>query len=1394
MTTLEYHRPVRNYPAQLTSATLAISAPPPLPPKASGVVWQLLVPLIGALGSVAFIFYTKISPVTILATAALLVASVGGGVLMRVQQGRAQKQRVRASRAHYVEYVADMRRRLERAARTQRQIAETLYPAPQTLTRAFTQGPRPERLWERQWGDADFLEARVGTGYVPLYETITPPTHAATALDVDTEMEEAAHSLQSDFQTLPDMPVTIPLRRSGSVAVCGDAEMRCAFVRSLLIGLAFNHAPNDLRILLYAPSVAMPRWRWIKWLPHTRMLRHTESDIQSGPLQLCMVAEDVQAFEKLLNSQVTPEFERRVKAQEDRRSGQSSAEVPPHFLILVDEYTPQSEVARLSILTRMLRQVTADANAANAADVPGVGITVLTLSDNRDAAPASLYGRFEMLGSGIMRYVEARMGGRRIDAIQPDCSTVEACEDIARMLTPIALTSTGMEVDLSREVRLLPLLDVQSADEIVTQHLWAPREPKDMMCVPVGIYEDGTPVFLNLREGSEGGMGPHGMLIGEPGMGKSEFLRTLVLGLAATHSPDEVNFILVDYKGENTFADLAKLPHTVGLVTRVQQDVSDDLVGRLHQELRGEQHRRAAVLGSAGVDKISQYHDVRREQPDLPALPYLVIIIDEYAALLQNHQDLKLFFTELGMQGRSLGMNMLLASQSPSGGNLQALETYLRYHICVRTANPEDSNAVLGVPDAYYLPIFVPGLAYLKVGDEVYRKFRSARTSHVYSRPTQSTSDGYAIRVFNHIGALVPIRAGARTTQQNHATPTDAPKQRPPTELTVATQHLSAAAKQLKWPEPHQVWIPPLPRMVTLRELCEEEQIELLGHAGWPDQAARVLSRVPIGKVDQVRDQRQIPFLYDFTGQSGHLVILGAPKAGGSTLLKTILCALMLTVTPQDAQFYVIDAGGGQLDAFAPAPHVGAVCGAGEAEIVRRMLSQARGIIRRREERFRRDRIGGMGAFRDMRASMPPDGDDAGADIFLVIDNINALRAEAQAAGYDGELLSDLAVLASTGLSFGVHLILTAQSDLPAAIANNVLGRIELHLSDARLSALGKMENGLLAASQVTDNVPGRGVVAGPQLFQAALPVHGNEAIAIESLPQDRPQDLDHLIMRAVTAVVDRAVERWSGVRAAPVRLLPALVKEEELLAGAAKPQRGFVLGLDEATLRPLTLDLTAAGPHFVIYGDTQHGKTSLLRLLIAQLEHIYTPDEARFVLIDARRGLIDATDSPYLLRSGAQFGYACTKEMVEDSIGLLKQYLDPRKPLSGRLSLEELRIRKSWSGPRIFLFYDDFEPAGMLGSAPLTPLSELLQQGSDIGFHLVVARPFVDTNRGVDQVFDRVKAGGNPLLVLGSDTIGLVPGGGARTRNPLPAGRGFLVRQREPLTLLQLGYRPPAT
>ncbi|MGH8938541.1 MAG: type VII secretion protein EccCa, partial [Actinomycetes bacterium] len=358
-----------------------------------------------------------------------------------------------------------------------------------------------------------------------------------------------------------------------------------------------------------------------------------------------------------------------------------------------------------------------------------VGVTVIDLSEATGNLAARRGLRLVIDGDTV-----GARSGTTIEVFgSPDSMSVAECEALARRLSPYrigAQEGPGDEEPLLAGAGLLELLGLPEAMTFDVQQAWRPRPLRDKLRVPFGVGEYGQPVELDIKEAAQEGMGPHGLCIGATGSGKSEFLRTLVLGLIATHSSATLNFVLVDFKGGATFLGLGDAPHVSAVITNLADDLTQ--VDRMRDAIAGEMNRRQELLRSAGnFANVKDYERARENGADLDPLPALFIVVDEFSEMLAQKPDFIDLFVAIGRLGRSLQMHLLLASQRLEEGKLRGLDSHLSYRIGLKTFSAGESRAVLGVPDAYELPP-VPGSGYLKFDTSSMMRFKASYVSGPY--------------------------------------------------------------------------------------------------------------------------------------------------------------------------------------------------------------------------------------------------------------------------------------------------------------------------------------------------------------------------------------------------------------------------------------------------------------------------------------------------------------------------------------------------------------------------------------------------------------------------------------------------------------------------------------
>ncbi len=937
----------------------------------------------------------------------------------------------------------------------------------------------------------------------------------------------------------------------------------------------------------------------------------------------------------------------------------------------------------------------------------------------------------------------------------PDTLSPEAAEALARQLAPLRMGGGDDDEPLLANWDFTELLGLGDAAAVDVARTWRPRTPAERLRVPIGVGEDGSPVMLDLKEAAQDGMGPHGLCVGATGSGKSELLRTLVLGLAVTHSSETLNFVLADFKGGATFAGMSSLPHVAAVITNLADDLT--LVDRMRDSITGELQRRQELLRSAGnYANMHDYEKARAAGAALEPLASLVLVIDEFSELLTAKPDFIDMFIQIGRIGRSLGVHLLLASQRLEEGRLRGLETYLSYRIGLRTFSAAESRTALGVPDAYHLPT-VPGSGYLKFGTDEMTRFKAAYVSGAHrAGAAAGAGDGRLP------AECRPVLFTAAPVPVTHAAPAPVPAPDRNADDTFADTVLDVVVRRLEGqgPPAHQVWLPPLDRAPSLDQLLPP--LSQVGGRGLtaPEYPRPGQLVVPIGLIDKPFEQRRDVLYRDFSGAAGHMLVVGGPQSGKSTLLRTLMAAFALTHTPAEVQFYGLDFGGGGMSAVSGLPHVGGVASRLDPERVRRTVAEVAGILARREEYFRANGIDSITTYRRQRAAGRLPDQDWG-DVFLVVDGWGNFRQEY-------ELLEGVVTdIAARGLGYGVHVVVTASRNMEvrATLKDLLLNRLELRLGDTMDSEFDRK-----VAANVPAGVPGRG-----QLPEKLHFMGGQPRIDAGSDPETMTD--------ATAALVTAVQEAWSGPQAPRVRLLPRRLRADELPKGGEHPELGVAIGIDETGLEPVFVDFET-DPFFLVLGESESGKTALLRLLAKQITERYGPDEAKIVVGDYRRTLLDVVPQTHLLE------YAPIASSLTVHAEALNGLMERRAPQPG-ITPQQLRDRSWWSGPQLFVIVDDYELVAASGGNPLAVLTDNLPFARDVGIRFIIARSSAGASRSMFEPFmQRVKELGAQGVVLSGD-----PGegdvlGGVRPR-PMPPGRGYFVSRKRGTPLVQLGWLP---
>ena len=1330
------------------SGSLALQMPPEkAEPASMGNVLMMVVPMLGSTGVMIFMaMQNNGGGRSMLMGGGMLVAMLGMVGFNMYRQFSQYRTRVKTQRREYLSYLAETRESIRKVAKKQRAYYNWVYPDPDALVTLAANG---SRLWSREGNTYDVLTFRYGSGTQPLGLTFERPP-----IDPMTEMDVVCLSAMERFIAVHDHTDNVGkflyLGDFSHIEVVGEGESAYDEMRAIMMHLACFIEPSKLKIAVLCSADRLGDWEWVKWMPQARSANVRDA---IGPAR--MISTDPRELVEMIGPDIAM-----------RGAYRPGEEMPewPHLLLVCDgaEFPASSPFGSM-------------------AGVRGVTI----MSRAREWTPMKSHTALRL----VIHPSPNRKGADVVDVVTMDSvpesafadrlSAVQA-EAVARRMTPFATQEKLEESDTpvgrsdeSRQKDLMELVGIGDIRDFDPEKQWVRREGRARLAAPFAVTPEGRPVVLDIKESAQQGMGPHGLLIGATGSGKSEVLRTLVLALALTHSPEQLNLVLVDFKGGATFAGMADLPHVSAMISNLESELS--LVDRMQDALQGEMVRRQEMLRQAGnYANVSDYEaDRLAGKHEYPPLPALFIVLDEFTEMLMAKPEFGEVFIMIGRLGRSLSVHLLLASQKMDLGKARGLESHLSYRIALKTFTEGDSREVLGITDAAKLPP-LPGSGFLKAGGDGLVRFRA---SYVAAPPPPRTLASLAEA--STAGApsapieILPFTAAPVITREDRGGTEEVDQNQ---EVVLAGDEvwddmsemdIAVAKMKGKGYPAHQVWLPPLETPDTFATLMPD-----LGpdpEFGYVSRAWREAGtlRVPLGTVDLPLEQRRETLVLDLSGAGGNFALVGGPQTGKSTALRTIVQALSLTYTPQEVQFYVMDFGGGTFAGFAGAPHVAGVATRDTEEVRTRMLAEIAAIMDDRERYFRAHGIDSMDTYR--RGRLAGTYDDGYGDVFLVIDGWGALRSE-----FDG-LDREVTTMMSRGLSLGVHLVISAARWMDIrAEAQDIFGsRLELHTANPKESIVNRE-----GAARIPKGRPGRGIDMAGHEMMIGLP------------RADAEQD-PSTVSQGVAYTVNKIRECLVAGEGPKLRLLPQRITLAEILSQLPDQQilpRGggdMVLGVEESRLGPLLFN-TRAESHLYLFGDGKTGKTSFLRSIISEVTRLYSPNEAKILAIDMRRSLLGAIPDEYSLR------YLTNHAEAMKQLRDLAKFLRTRLPGSD-VTAEQIRERTWWSGPEVWILVDDYDLVATSSGNPLMELIDLLPQAGDIGLHVIITRRMGGASRAA---YEKVLQMMNDLAVTGILLSGN-PSEGAIINGVKPkraiAGRAQVVHRELGVVAAQLTWTPPA-
>lgn len=1075
---------------------------PPKPPQSQRLP---IIPLIAPVLMGCIMFAITRQLVTVLFVALSPVMMLGNVIENRIFNKKAHRQAMEAYQAGLVNLDSELS--AERGSEAAIRRAE--HPPLTELTTAAAR--REPTLWSRRPDQRGFLDLRLGLGELRSRSTLELPRRA----DIAAELWAQLVALRDRHAMVPQVPVVASLTDCGSLGVAGPRAAALEAARAVLANLATLHSPAELTVAGLCSSSAARDWDWLKWLPH---VGSDHSPIGGDHLMASPGggARLLAALDELVDARA-----------EGAAAAAGNGPVLPAVVVLVDD--PAVERSRVVDLAERGRHHSVHFLwlAPTVADLPAACRSFLDIDPGR-------------LDLGAVGYVD---GGARVSDVVLERLDEPAAVALARSLAPVVDAGAPIDddSDLPRSVSLVTLAGtdlVQSSDSVIDRwrtsssipaEFAGVRRKKDHSLRAFVGASAGQSFVLDLRE-----HGPHALVGGTTGAGKSEFLQSWVLGLALEHSPARVTFLFVDYKGGAAFSECVNLPHSVGLVT----DLSPHLVRRALTSLNAELRHREHLLQAKKAKDLLELE----RRGDVEAPPSLVIVVDEFAALVKEVPEFVDGVVNVAQRGRSLGLHLVLATQRPAGVIKDNLRANTNLRIALRMADEDDSTDVVGSKLAAGFDPGIPGRGVAKMGPGRLTPFQSGYVGGW-------TSDTPPPPVIT----IEELTFGAGSSWE----PVDSGDQAPPagpTDLQRLVAGVQGAHQQLALPAPRRPW---LDTLAESYDLARSPQ-------------SRTDAELIFAIADDPEHQRQVPVAFH-PDRDGNMVVYGTGGAGKSGFLRTLAIVAGLGLRGGPCHVYGLDFGARGLQMLEPLPHVGSIINGDDGERVQRLLRQLRETIDERAARYAAVNASSIQEYR--AAADAPDE----PRILLLVDGMGAFR-QAYEATAGGRWFDVFQQIAADGRQVGVHVVAAADrpSAIPTALASVIQRRLVLRLaSEDDYLSLGVPTDVITSTS-----APGRGLFEDLEVQVTVLGGSANtarQAATIERLAAELASSTERVPAASVERLTDRVT----------LGELPALVE--------GLP----VLGIADDTLGPLGF---VPEDVLLVVGPPQSGKTTTMAAIALSL------------------------------------------------------------------------------------------------------------------------------------------------------------------------------------------------
>ncbi|MDR2600044.1 MAG: type VII secretion protein EssC [Oscillospiraceae bacterium] len=1088
--------------------TIELSPPKPKEERKKGALVKVIVPpLMMMLVTVGGGMLMGRGVFVLIAAAGMLV-SVVFSVTTFFSDKKTHREKERKRDESYETYLLSRRKRINELDTAQRESLLYHNLSPYEISREVQS--YSSRLYERASNDSDFLTLSLGYSTVPTSYKLgyKEDTDASEKDPLTDEMKELVQS----YKNVPEMPTVIDLKKA-HLGLVGEKSYVHRQLISILTQLCFFQSYHDIEIIILVEEIDRQKFEWARWYPHCRIKNINITGLVSAENQRDQVLGNVAQAIK----------QRKQKQEEQKKDSQYL----PHYIFIIDN---PKLIINHSIMEYLQTPETS------------LGFSLIYTTHIRANLPENIHTVFMLDGGdhGTLLLNECKLINRSV--ILPDVNAIDL-ELMARKLTPIK-HSQGISTVIPESVTFFELFNVQRPEEIPILKLWSKNACHKSLAVPLGLRGKDDVVALNLHEKAHG---PHGLVAGTTGSGKSEIVQSYILSLAVNFHPHEVGFLLIDYKGGGMANLFNNLPHLLGTITNL--DGSESM--RALASIKSELARRQRILNDHDVNNINQYTKLFKSGESKLPMPHLFLISDEFAELKKEQPDFMSELVSAARIGRSLGVHLILATQKPSGVVDDQIWSNSKFKLALKVANESDSNEVLKTTDA--ARITEPGRAYLQVGNnEIYELFQSAWSGAPYCEDVVEHGFDSRVYLINQLGQgelLNEDLSEVNKTEESKLT-----------ELDVVVTHVSDIYKGLNATAVEKPWLPPLEHKIVTKAITLGRNV---------GQIDGYNLNIPLGMVDIPEEQKQMEYTHNFF-EDGNLAIFGASGFGKSTVLLNTALTLASQNSPKLLNFFIMDYGNSALVQLRSLPHTADYIGFDDVEKLDKLEKLLIEELKERKHLFATINAINFRMYNEISSVKIP-------AILLFIDNYDVVKE------VSSELEEFLVKLTRDGTGVGIYTIISGSRSnvVRYSVLNNFKNKIAQFMFDVNdiTAIVGRCEYKL------------------PEVRGRALVKLKNVHVAQCYLPVEYEDDIAYA--RLVGEVISDISDNNTAPKATGVRVVADIVSYEDLVSHLKLSDKQAVIGFDTESTDPLYLDLNITC-HLII-GGPMTGKTNVLKILLKQ-------------------------------------------------------------------------------------------------------------------------------------------------------------------------------------------------